>query len=154
MKEIESIASMIVKVFSLTYVYIIGVVLFAMIVGHLPWSVDKYGHIKNLQELLDGKFTIPSTLSKGRLPYIHVACGMSACNGCGFAHMLTCILTEARDLLRKMIEPNSQKRATLHEVKNHPWVSIGYSAPPPCYLEVCVLSENICVEEWKLIHVI
>lgn len=87
-------------------IWSLGVVLFAMVVGHLPWSVDKYGHIKNLQELLDGKFTIPSHLSK-----------------------------EIRDLLKRMIEPNSQKRATLHEVKHHAWVSMGYSAPPPCYLE-------------------
>lgn len=87
-------------------IWSLGVVLFAMVVGHLPWSVDKFGHIKNLQELLDGKFTIPSSLSR-----------------------------DVRDLLRRMIEPNSQKRATLHDVKTHPWVNQGYSAPPPCYLE-------------------
>jgi len=44
-------------------------------------------------------------------------------------------LTESsKDLISRMITVHPKKRATLQEVKNHPWTNEGYDGPPPNYI--------------------
>lgn len=75
-----------------------GVFLFAMLAGHYPFGEG--GRRPNtgnelsrlLQRILQGRFTIPSRLSK-----------------------------EAQDLLRQMMKGNHNERITMDEIKRHPW---------------------------------
>lgn len=87
-------------------IWSMGVVLFAMVAGHLPFEVDNKGHLLSIESLLSGKFPMPRHLS-----------------------------AELADLLLKMINPDPVRRATLEQIKNHAWVNTGYLFPPPCYLE-------------------
>jgi serine/threonine protein kinase len=41
---------------------------------------------------------------------------------------------EVEDLVAQMLCVNSSKRITLQQVKNHPWVNIGYHSVPSNYL--------------------
>ena len=40
---------------------------------------------------------------------------------------------ELSDLLAKILVRDPDKRATIEQIRQHPWVSTGYPEPPPQY---------------------
>lgn len=52
----------------------------------------------------------------------------------GFVEYPTWISSECRDLLSRMLVVDPHQRATLSEVRNHPWMIKGYDKPPDSFL--------------------
>jgi serine/threonine protein kinase len=49
--------------------YLLGVILFTMVTGCLPWKLNLHtNRIENVEDLLAGRFDIPASLSNGMLP--------------------------------------------------------------------------------------
>lgn len=46
------------------------------------------------------------------------------------------VTAEARDIIRKMLNPNPKERITIAEIRKHPWINEGYDEPPPSMLTV------------------
>eukprot|EP01111_Echinosteliopsis_oligospora_P000632 TRINITY_DN1070_c0_g1_i1.p1 TRINITY_DN1070_c0_g1~~TRINITY_DN1070_c0_g1_i1.p1 ORF type:complete len:749 (+),score=253.74 TRINITY_DN1070_c0_g1_i1:425-2671(+) len=88
-------------------IWSMGVILYALVNGQLPWRLGKNGRIVDIDRLLAGQYEHHPTLllSKG-----------------------------AKDLMSRMIVPDPKLRATLAEVRNHPWLCEEYDGPPPCLL--------------------
>ncbi|KAI8065003.1 kinase-like domain-containing protein [Thamnidium elegans] len=78
----------------LTSVWVLGILLYHMLVGKYPF--DKHvTHMGLFNQMLDPNFvTIPDTLS-----------------------------TEAQDLLKHMLRPDPSKRASFDFIQHHPWVT-------------------------------
>jgi len=72
----------------------LGIMLFAMITGNIPWKIQD-NEIENLDDVLAGKFDIPQDVKVSK---------------------------DCEDLLRRMIVGDPNTRATVHEIKNHPWL--------------------------------
>lgn len=89
-------------------IWSMGVILYVLVCGQLPWAVGRDGRVEDLDALLNAQYDVP----KG--------CDMS---------------TECRNLIARMIVPKRKKRATIHEIRSHPWVQEGYFGPPPCLLK-------------------
>lgn len=98
-----------------------GVMLFTMVTGHLPWkpsnsnpenyfSIElslKFENDLTFSDMLQGRFNIP--------PKIRVS---QAC----------------LDILKRMINPDPKKRATVQDLRNHVWTNDGFHEPPPSHL--------------------
>lgn len=41
---------------------------------------------------------------------------------------------DCQDLLLRMLDPNADTRMNIQQIREHPWVNIGYSRPPDCML--------------------
>jgi len=89
-------------------VWSIGVILFTMVTGHLPWKL-RGNRIENLEDMLQGRFDIPPSVK---------------------------LTPDCVDLLKRMLVPDPKKRASLDEIRMHKWVLEGHSEPPPRLLEV------------------
>jgi serine/threonine protein kinase len=93
-----------------------GVILFAMLAGYLPFDDDPANpHGDNITLLYKYILSEPTPLN---FP----------------AH----VSESARDLIRRMLTPDPEKRVSVHEVIRHPWLtpftesfSKDYSSPPP-----------------------
>lgn len=107
-------------------VWSIGVILFTMVTGHLPWKL-RGNRIENLEDMLHGKFDIPPTVK---------------------------LTNDCMDLLKRMLVPDPKKRATLEEIRLHKWVNEGYAEPPLRLLEpyapVHNVDENVLRQMEKL----
>lgn len=88
-------------------IWSMGVILYALVNGQLPWRLGKNGRIIDIDKLLAGQFenSASANLTKG-----------------------------VKDLMNRMIVADPNNRATLAEVRNHPWISEGYDCPPTCLL--------------------
>lgn len=88
-------------------IWSMGVILYALVNGQLPWRLGKNGRIIDIDKLLAGQFenSAAANLTKG-----------------------------VKDLMNRMIVADPNNRATLAEVRNHPWLSEGYDSPPICLL--------------------
>jgi len=87
-------------------IWSLGIILYVLVTGGLPWRLEKNCVVHNLQDMLEGKFCIPSELSH-----------------------------ECAHLLRRMVVADSDARASLEEVVLHPWTNRGYTSPPKSLLE-------------------
>lgn len=76
-------------------VWSLGVVLFVMLCGYAPFESDDLTQAKN--NIVNGVFEFASPYWDG-------------------------ISSQAKDLLSKMLVVNPEKRITVHEVLNHPWM--------------------------------
>lgn len=88
-------------------VWSLGIILFTMTTGHMPWKLND-NEVENMSDMLKGRFTLPASVT---------------------------VSPECMDLMKRMIVSDPKKRATLQEVRMHKWTSIGYDNPPPCLLE-------------------
>ena len=88
-------------------IWSMGVILYALVNGQLPWRLGKNGRIIDIDKLLAGQFenSASANLTKG-----------------------------VKDLMNRMIVADPNNRATLSEVRNHPWICEGYDGPPTCLL--------------------
>lgn len=88
-------------------IWSMGVILYALVNGQLPWRLGKNGRIIDIDKLLAGQFECSSSanLSKG-----------------------------VKDLMNKMIVADPKNRATLADVRSHPWINEGYNELPACLL--------------------
>lgn len=88
-------------------IWSMGVILYALVNGQLPWRLGKNGRIIDIDKLLAGQFEVSASanLTKG-----------------------------VKDLMNRMIVADPNNRATLGEVRNHPWICEGYDGPPVCLL--------------------
>eukprot|EP00026_Physarum_polycephalum_P003632 Phypoly_transcript_03645.p1 GENE.Phypoly_transcript_03645~~Phypoly_transcript_03645.p1 ORF type:complete len:738 (+),score=143.90 Phypoly_transcript_03645:152-2365(+) len=88
-------------------IWSMGVILYALVNGQLPWRLGKNGRIIDIDKLLAGQFenSASANLTKG-----------------------------VKDLMNRMIVADPKNRATLDEVRNHPWISEGCDGPPPTLL--------------------
>ncbi|KAJ3360746.1 hypothetical protein HDU91_004363 [Kappamyces sp. JEL0680] len=88
-----------------------GVILFALLCGHLPFDDD---NMKELyKKIANGTYKTPDHLPSGTLPLF---------------------IAGARHLIGRLITVDPKKRATLKEVLQHPWVNEGYDSPPQSYI--------------------
>lgn len=76
-------------------IWSLGIVLYAMVVGQLPWKLDERGIIRDVNDLICAQFTIPHSAA---------------------------ISKDCEDLIRKMIRANPEDRISLDEISRHPWV--------------------------------
>lgn len=88
-------------------IWSMGVILYALVNGQLPWRLGKNGRIIDIDKLLAGQFE------------------------CSASANLT---KSVKDLMNRMIVADPKQRATLAEVRSHAWINEGYDAPPICLL--------------------
>lgn len=107
-------------------IWSIGVILYTLVCGRLPWPETSDGS-PAITNIIEGDYDI--------VPLN----GLS--EGC-------------RDLIAKILVPAPSDRATLSEIRNHPWVNEGYSGPPPCLVHefppLTTVNEEILVQLVKI----
>jgi serine/threonine-protein kinase SIK3 len=83
-------------------VWSLGIVLYAMVVGQLPWKLDERGIICDVDDLIRARFTIPASAT---------------------------ISAECEDLIRRILVADPQSRLKLDDVARHPWILKGFGYP-------------------------
>ncbi|KAK5580578.1 hypothetical protein RB653_000598 [Dictyostelium firmibasis] len=84
-------------------IWSMGVILYAMVTGQLPWTLTDGVQVEGMDRLLRGEFKYPS-------------------------HVI--LSDDVKDLINRMIVAEPVERATLDEIKNHVWVNKGYDMEP------------------------
>ncbi|KAJ3107959.1 hypothetical protein HK100_003500 [Physocladia obscura] len=106
-------------------VWSLGVVLFALLCGHLPFDDD------NMKEL-----------------YRKIASGSYKCPDHVPPSSVHLTKIDAKHLISRLIQVDPARRATISECLAHPWCNEGYEAQPFNYLPIrtrpAMLSADIC----------
>ncbi|KAN0039976.1 hypothetical protein ACTA71_011858 [Dictyostelium dimigraforme] len=84
-------------------IWSMGVILYAMVTGQLPWTLTDGVQVEGMDRLLRGEFKYPS-------------------------HVI--LSDDVKDLINRMIVAEPVERATLDEIKTHVWVNKGYDMEP------------------------
>jgi len=83
-------------------VWSLGIVLYAMVVGQLPWKLDERGIICDVDDLIRARFTIPSSAT---------------------------ISAECEDLIKRLLVADPHSRLRMEDVARHPWILKGFGYP-------------------------
>jgi serine/threonine protein kinase len=83
-------------------VWSLGIVLYAMVVGQLPWKLDERGIICDVEDLIKARFTIPTSAT---------------------------MTPECEDLIRRILVSDPLSRIKLEDVARHPWILKGFGYP-------------------------
>jgi serine/threonine protein kinase len=76
-------------------VWALGVILFGLATGCMPWRCDDDGSVVHMEEFCAGIFKFPRN----------------------------CVLSASlKDLIFQMLQPDPEKRIGIAEIKQHPWV--------------------------------
>lgn len=84
-------------------IWSMGVILYALLVGSLPWEGESQAEIS--YNSVHAIYSEPENLSPS-----------------------------VRDLIRKMLTPNPKERATIEDVRSHPWTNETFDAKPSSFL--------------------
>ncbi|EGC30845.1 hypothetical protein DICPUDRAFT_157371 [Dictyostelium purpureum] len=84
-------------------IWSMGVILYAMVTGQLPWTLTDGVQVEGMDRLLRGEFKYPS-------------------------HVI--LSDDVKELINRMIVAEPSERATLDEIKSHIWVNKGFSMEP------------------------
>lgn len=92
-------------------IWSIGVILYVMVTGTIPWTATSDTH--RLNQIIEGDFVIPMSLSE-----------------------------KCRDLIRKLMCVDPEKRISIEEALEHPWLSF-VQIPE----KNCIYNNNVSVKE-------
>eukprot|EP01119_Soliformovum_irregulare_P007523 TRINITY_DN19961_c0_g1_i1.p1 TRINITY_DN19961_c0_g1~~TRINITY_DN19961_c0_g1_i1.p1 ORF type:complete len:408 (+),score=112.46 TRINITY_DN19961_c0_g1_i1:89-1312(+) len=81
-------------------IWALGVVLYAMVTGYLPWEGKSLPD--QLRNAAKANFSYPPDISQ-----------------------------DCKNLISRMLTVDTQRRATVEEIRHHPWANKGHYAPPP-----------------------
>jgi serine/threonine protein kinase len=96
-------------------IWAIGVMLYEMVTGDLPWAGST--EPAQLMYASRGVYTCPDYLSSGFYFIFQTS-------------NLLIFKKECKDLISKMLTVDRTRRASMDEIKMHPWVMEGYTEPP------------------------
>lgn len=107
-------------------IWSMGVILYTLVCGRLPWPETTDGS-PAITNIIDGDYDV--------VP-------------------LSGLSDVCRDLIKIILVPMPSERATLAQVRNHPWVNEGFTGPPPCLVSefppVVSINEEILTQLLKI----
>jgi MAP/microtubule affinity-regulating kinase len=107
-------------------IWSMGVILYTLVCGRLPWPETTDGS-PAITNIIDGDYDV--------VP-------------------LTGLSEACRDLIKIILVPSPSERATLAQVRMHPWVNEGFTGPPPCLVSefpaVVTINEDIFSQLLKI----
>lgn len=87
-------------------IWSLGIILFAFVFGVLPFSYCGDDYARVYEAAIQGKLYFPNKIGR-----------------------------DCEDLILKLLKPDPKARATMSDIKHHPWTVKGYDMPPPCWLK-------------------
>jgi len=103
-------------------IWSLGVILYTLVCGRLPWPETSDGS-PAITNIIEGDYD---------------------------KHPLQNLSTGCQDLLARILVPEPQPRATMAEIRQHPWVNEGYPSPPPCLVQqfdpITTINEEILTQ--------
>jgi len=106
-------------------IWSIGVILYALLCGYLPFDDDSNPRLYNL--ILSAKYEFPSFLSAGSFA---CCCRWWTSLFADVPFLLLLFSTGSRDLISKLLRVTPAERLTLAQIKQHPWLC-ELPVPPP-----------------------
>jgi len=107
-------------------IWSMGVILYTLVCGRLPWPETSDGS-PAITNIIDGDYDV--------VP-------------------LTGLSDVCRDLIKIILVPSPSERATLAQIRSHPWVNEGFTGPPPCLVSefppVVTINEDIFAQLLKI----
>jgi MAP/microtubule affinity-regulating kinase len=107
-------------------IWSMGVILYTLVCGRLPWPETTDGS-PAITNIIDGDYDV--------VP-------------------LTGLSEACRDLIKIILVPSPSERATLAQIRMHPWVNEGFTGPPPCLVSefppVVQINEEILTQLLKI----
>ena len=104
---------------SLTDMWSLGVVLFALVCGYLPFEHENTA--KLYQKILNGDYTTPDFVSSAVRFAARCTTSLDAVLRSRPVHAAALLCAQVKDLLRRILETNPRKRYTMEDVRRHPW---------------------------------
>jgi len=88
-------------------IWSLGVILYTLVCGRLPWPETQDGS-PAISNIIEGDYDKTPLMS---------------------------LSANCQNLIADILIPEPSKRATIQDIRNHPWVNDGCSGPPPCLVQ-------------------